>query len=87
MTHYARNPQKCRVDVFKPSGKYYDTIKVEWNEWDSYEESGRLLTEYFKDIIKEQAHYSLGKWIFICLEPYHKNAHPQMILPGGGIKK
>jgi len=70
-----------RVDRFKESGKWYDTLEVDmsgvWDHWNIAEALTIAIDEAFG------GNYVAG-WIaqggsFVCLEPSHKHAHPVML--------
>lgn len=76
------NGSMVRVDRFKESGKWYDTLEVD-------------MTSYYNlSFIHDAVRYSLilmagndefvESWLnqggfFVCLEPYHVNAHPVVL--------
>lgn len=75
--NYSYNPKNCRVDVFKESGKWYDTIVLTMNE-----KPEELIHDTFKRCMNEQ-HPTWMKdhegFSLVCLEPYHTHSHPIMI--------
>ncbi len=79
--NYAFEPYMVRVDVFKPSGKWYDTVAINMNNY--YNEPFTL--EAVKCAMQKQYPAYLEDSICICLDPYHTNAHPVMIMPRGFI--
>ena len=84
MTHYSDNPASVLVSFFKPSGKWYTDEAVLWTGgWDNliHEAFADSLKEHFKDSPKR-----LSDMDAICLEPYHKHAHPIQIKRGGWNK-
>lgn len=76
MSNYSVNPAMVRVDFFKPSGKWYDTVAVEWQGYhhsDIYQAlRNSLNTSGYGD--------KYSGMTAVCLEPYHENAHPLMIV-------
>ena len=73
---YTIEDKMVRVDIFKPSGKWYDTVEM---EWDTYESENELIHEIFHRCMGEQ---SAGDYIgmtAVCLDPYHKHSVPLMI--------
>ena len=72
---YSSEPDMVRVDIFKPSGKWYDTIDMKWVDYD-----GPLLHDTFTaSLIKGGMSGRYQGFMMICLEPYHKHAYPIMI--------
>ena len=94
MTNYSNDPRQCRVDIFKPSGKWYETITVCFNHYAFQNEDGspNLIEEAFKKALKESDSRDFESenydgWKFVCLEPYHEYSHPQMLINHKGILK
>lgn len=81
---YSDNPHMVRVDVFKPSGKWYTTIALNWDRYktgnpqeaDSNYES---IHDSFHRCMREQFCNKYCGMLAVCLEPYHENGHPLMI--------
>jgi hypothetical protein len=82
MSGYSTNPAMCRVDVWKLSGKWYETIAVEFKDYNEQ------IHEAFEDTVvralkQPDGYMRLGGMHATCLEPYHQHAHPiSMIIPG-----
>lgn len=75
MGNYSENESACRVDIFKPSGKWVTTIVVEWNDYTNHR-----LHDYLKTIIAQRIDIRNFKgYSAVCLEPYSKYEHPIMI--------
>lgn len=81
MSNYSINPESCRVDFFKSSGKWYTTeavlFKGKWKAGSDnlIDDTFRLaLQEHFKDSPNR-----LKGMIAVCLHPYHENSHPLML--------
>ena len=74
--NYSDNPGHCRVDFFKESGKWYDTVTIDMSS---------LYNEPFiHNAVKFAVHQAVGKryigmWA-VCLKPYHKNEYPVMFV-------
>lgn len=87
MSHYSENPAHCRVDIFKPSGKWYMTVVIdmegEYNCGVCHEAVKRALTNRIvPGTIKlgPRGEYHLEEgWSAVCLDPYNIHAHPIMI--------
>jgi len=76
---YHQNDSMVRVDIFRPSGKWYETIAIDMEEF--YDHS------YAKDAVeiatvKKRGAPLVPGWIYVCTEPYHKNAHPILLIGG-----
>jgi len=79
MTHYSDDENMVRVDIFKPSGKWYTTFAIEWN-LKHYLAEDIMLRPALLEAVKSHPDGNLASgWIIVCLEPYHEHAHPQMI--------
>ncbi len=75
--HYSNDPAMCRVDLFKPSGKWYDTKAI---RLPVYYSSSKTIHELFIEELKEQLGGNFKGFRAVCLEPHHKYAHPLMII-------
>lgn len=63
-----------RVDRFKPNGKWYDTFAIDMGEF--YNDP------FIHDALKKAiigAGVNIDGYRIVCLEPYHKYAHPVML--------
>ena len=81
MSNYSENPESCRVDFFKESGKWYTTEAVLFEgPWKG--SSDNLIYDAFKEALrkhfKDQPNRLKGM-IAICLNPYHEHSHPLML--------
>lgn len=61
----------CRVDFFKPSGKWYTTEAIA-----IFDYSGDNIHEVVKNAIKDHLKGRLKGMTAVCLIPHHKNSHP-----------
>ena len=76
MSNYSNSPYDCRVDFFKPSGKWYATESITFTS-----------DEYDMPLIHDAFHSALMRCIggyyygmtAVCLEPYHRHSHPLSI--------
>lgn len=79
MSNYTPDPAQCRVDFFKPSGKWYTTEALNF---------GGLWEKHPADALQvacsAQLHGQLNGMIAICLAPYTMNSFPVAIVVGGG---
>ena len=73
MSNYIENPNSCRVDFFKESGKWYTTEAVEFLSND-YNNSS--IHEALKNALAKAIGNRLRGMQAVCLEPYHKYSHP-----------
>lgn len=82
--NYSEEPNSVRVDIFKPSGKWYTTVALNWDRYrsgnpqdgaDDYES----IQNTFRRCMKEQFQDRWSGMTVVCLEPYHENAFPLMI--------
>ena len=75
--HFNKDPEYCRVDFFKPSGKWYSTESIKFSDKD-------YRTTLIHDAFKNALSYSIGNSLIgmtaVCLEPYHKHSHPLSIV-------
>lgn len=74
MGHYSNKPDQCRVDFFKPSGKWYTTEAFTWHGY-----SGTLLHDAFKLSLNAVFQGNFSGMTAVCLSPYHENEHPLML--------
>lgn len=75
MSYFSSNPSHCRVDFFKPSGKWYTTEVLDLEEY--YDASIPV------DAVKEALQNHLGgrmrgMWA-VVLDPYLRMSFPIMI--------
>ncbi len=78
--NYSSDVDDCRVDIFKPSGKWYTTIKVSFTG--VYDVP--LIHDAFKKALRH-GHFKFDEGFqAICLEPYHVNEHPVSVTYGKG---
>lgn len=76
MTHYSRDPENCRIDIFRESGKHYTTIQIRINGFDYNHSSTKEAVR--KNLYEELGDNQYAGFLAVCLEPYHKNSHPVM---------
>jgi hypothetical protein len=89
VSNYNLNPAMCRVDVWKESGKWYETIQVEFlGGWPrNSKEPELLIHDAFEDALRralktEDGTLRLAGMRATCLEPYHVHSHPiSVIIP------
>lgn len=80
MTHYNSDPQNVRVDLFKPSGKWYTTVSIRMDRYEAHTPSGgyESLHDTVARCLREQLDGYRRK-VAVVLEPYHEHAHPVML--------
>ena len=84
MTHYSNNPAEVRVDFFKASGKWYTTVAMTWlhvsgTSW----ESPALIHDEFRLSLRDACPNRFVGMSAVCLDPYHPNACPIMMIHDG----
>jgi two-component SAPR family response regulator len=80
--HYSERPGHVRVDFFKESGKWSQTMQIDMTDY----YNRPLLSEAVAEAIERQLGrkciplriQSSGAFA-ICLKPYHVNAHPVVL--------
>lgn len=77
MSYYSDNPRMVRVDFFKKSGKWYDTIALEWVG--EYGEHSLIYDEFIKSLGKACLN-NYHDLTAVCLNPYHTHEHPLMVI-------
>jgi len=77
--NYSDKNNSVRVDFFRPSGKWYTTEAVLWDE----PFKGGLIHNVFHSVLKRHLKGRMSGMWALCLEPYHEHAFPLMLkLPG-----
>ncbi len=88
MSNYSNNPESCRVDFFKQSGKWYTTEAVLFNgPWKA--STDNLIDDVFKKALRNHFKNNtdrLSDMDAICLEPYHEHSHPIQLKAGSWNK-
>lgn len=74
MSNFSTSPNNCRVDFFKPSGKWYDTDEVQFRGSDF--NNTNIFTAFQHALQDASLWDKLKKFDCVCLEPYHENTHP-----------
>jgi len=71
--NFSEDERDCRVDFFKPSGKWYTYNKVTFREedWGGNADTHTALGNAIRD-----AGVGLTGMTAICLYPWHKYSHP-----------
>lgn len=72
-------PNQVRCDIFKSSGKWYDTIELDFTEVPT--DKNTIMQEACK-LALENTQYksnSEGSMFAVILAPYHYNSHPILI--------
>jgi len=75
--NYSKNPSHVRVDRFKKSGKWYDTYMIDMCHYYDAIDLFKAVEDCF---LTQYSYYKLKGFNLVCLEPYHKNSHPVMII-------
>lgn len=78
---YAVEEDIVRVDMFKDTGKWYESIAVKWIEggYDSVSIHESLRASLFRELKEDSGPPRLSGMTAVCLEPYHKHSHPIML--------
>lgn len=71
---YSTEEDMVRVDFFKSHGKWVETIQMKWIFWEDVEIHKAFRLSLFACVGNRFAGMTA-----VCLEPYHKYAHPIMI--------
>jgi hypothetical protein len=79
---YTNDPAMVRVDFFKPSGKWYTTEAVKWIGY-----SDPLIHDAFAESLRRHLGQRLRDMDAVCLEPFHRSAHPIQLKAGSWLKK
>ena len=87
MSHYSTSPSRCRVDFFKPSGKWYEAESIQFPTnsalYDGQIPSafGWALYHGLRESSVENptSRIRMLGMITVCLDPYHAHAYPQMM--------
>jgi len=79
---YTTDSRHVRVDRFKESGKWYDTLEVVipdeyYDHWNIFQALEMSINEQYGE------NYVVG-WTnqggsFVCIDPYHEHSHPVML--------
>lgn len=72
--HYSPNPTHCRVDFFKDTGKWYDTVVLTMGSTEE-EYNAYLPTEFARQLALQYPNNYKGMTA-VCLEPYSSHSHP-----------
>lgn len=75
--NYTLNPGSVRCDIFKPSGKRYDTIALDMsNYYDAV-----TANEAVRLALKDANHYQPEQWLIVVTNPYHHSDIPVLLGP------
>ena len=74
MSHFSNEPNDCRVDFFKPSGKWYATESVYFSG-KHYSKDTDIHTA-FRNALESTLGDRYNGMQAVCLEPYHELSHP-----------
>lgn len=93
MTHYSNKPGHVRVDFFKPGGKWKYTFEVNmgpfYNEPLIHDAIGKALDadshlgRPTRHQVYDHPWWHTWEGPILVLEPYHKHAHPVMLIGHG----
>jgi hypothetical protein len=74
--NYSDEEAMVRVDIFKPSGKWYETFAMKRCD---YNGGPTIMDVVEGSLLNAGMGNSYKGWTFVCLEPYHKHAYPLML--------
>lgn len=78
---FATEDHMVRVDLWKDSGKWYDTVALKWDRYETKKDNAvELIHETFRRCFKEQFFNHYMGMRATCLEPYHEHSHPLSII-------
>lgn len=80
---YSDDPKMVRVDFFKESGKWYDTVALRWDRYSSKDDQGKvieLIHDTFRRCLREQFPNIYLGMRAVCLKPYHEHSHPITVI-------
>lgn len=66
-----------RVDLFKESGKWYDTVELDMNKREVYFYKGPIV-DRISELFQQQYPGRYQDMTAVCLEPYFENKFPIM---------
>jgi hypothetical protein len=82
MSNFSADPEKCRVDFFESTGKWYATEAIIFSHYNTqpiYAAFRLALEEHLKGT-------RFNGMTAICLDPHHENSHPIQMVVGEGVK-
>lgn len=74
MSNYSNKPNMCRVDFFKPSGKWYTTEEFEFLWY-----TDKFITDAFRESLLKAFPNRYTGMTAVCLHPHHEHEHPLML--------
>jgi len=80
MSNYTENPNSCRVDFFRPNGKWYATEAVIFRGEDYAKGSVHLALRH---ALHDSVVSRYQEMTTVCLEPYHQHSHPVSLVWDG----
>jgi hypothetical protein len=75
MPNYTDEANSVRVDIFKSTGKWYETVCITNSEY-----ANCCIHESVKKALKQVIGDSYKGMTAVCIEPYHENSHPIMFV-------
>lgn len=76
MSNYSIDPNSCRIDIWKKSGKWYTTEVVVFRDSDYR----GCIHKALKNAIDDDFNGLYKGMLITCLEPYHQHSHPISII-------
>lgn len=75
MSNYSNDCSSVRVDIFRESGKWYETVAITKAKY-----SNCSIHDSVKAALKEVIGTGFKGMTAVCLEPYHEHSHPIMFV-------
>lgn len=72
---YSVSDGQVRVDIFKPSGKWDHSVAVDMDAFYNFGAVHDAVEQAFRN----SGYTMWADNTYVCLEPYHKHAHPVML--------
>lgn len=86
---YTEDDCMVRVDFFKESGKWYCTEAVRWFTYGAEKDKENIpIHQAFVEALGNHLGFDrprLNGMQAVCLEPYHRLAHPLSLVVGGSL--
>lgn len=73
---YSANESMVRMDLFKSTTKWSQTYAVDMNDYYNWPDIKGAVQFAFE---KSTGMKVTDGWMLVCLEPYHRHAHPIMV--------
>jgi hypothetical protein len=71
--NFTTDPRSVRVDIFKPGGKWQETISMTWLNYEGD------MHEIFVRSLRAALGARYEGSTMVCLAPHHEHEHPMML--------